>query len=156
MSNRLPTELWFKILENVQQSIGSVEFEVEAESSMYLHAQWVNNLLRFSEVHRDWTPRARFKLFRDIRIKNGTKAQLFLDLMEKQPELAQRVTSVRFGEQHQRGCYNEGLNVTLNRIAAYCPNINEISCSSSITRLEDFSGYYCRSRPFHTDLVEHR
>lgn len=136
----LPVELWINVFRDVRQSIGVISFGMEAETSMYNEALYVNNLLNFCRVQKGWTAIAQLELFRHIILINDKKALLCFKLLEEKEELRNCIKSVRFGEQYVCGCRSHGetLKKVHNQIMECCPNIHHVSCSSMSIQLEIF------------------
>lgn len=141
----LPTELWIEIFRDVRLLNGSVEFEVEAETSMFLEGQYVKSLLLLANVHREFTAVAQFELFHRLILTTVIKAKILLKLLrenETMREYATNVRSIRFGAQYERAVLDGGLGGVADELVEYCPGIIEISCSSAIVKLGDFSKHF--------------
>jgi hypothetical protein len=141
----LPVELILEIFRRVKKLIGRYDFKLNYRESMEQDQEYYNNLLAFASSSKEWTAIAQAELFRNIILKNRSKAGQFLELVRENKELrryAGSAISIRLGRKSVKDYDARGLGDDLDEIALYCPNVVEISCYNVDFRLEYFRALY--------------
>jgi hypothetical protein len=134
-------ELIIEIFRAVQKLIGRYDFKLDWYKSMMLEQEYYYNLRAFALSSKEWTAIAQTELFKNVILKNRSKAGQFLQLVRENKKLrryADNATSIKLGEPTVRDCDAEGLDDDLDKITLYCPNLVEISCYGVHVRLEYF------------------
>jgi hypothetical protein len=136
----LPVELRLPVIRHIQDSIPSPLFEHNADEAIRTIQEFNKVLIALSLYHREWTAIAQSELFRNLYIQGPRKMKLLLELLRRSEEFKPYIKDSRSalleGDLHWYDL--SGIKYDLDELAAYCPNIEEVTCSCMSIQMTDF------------------